>query len=243
MHVAFRDTFETCPRCGTALEDAKSVRGCRSCGGALVDEAVLAEMLLEMLPAPPRAFGQLALSEAKRGDKLACPSCGAAMKPTTIHEVELDHCKKHGVWFDPDELRVALYRVARDGLPPFKEWEPIIPRFDAPRPKPSPPVEPGKPTVTFRIAQPDGTQHDVTLAHTVIKVGRVASAHLRVENDPDVSRLHAVIEVEHDKLTIIDLGSSSGTYVNEQKISRATASIGDVLRVGSTQIAIVSRAP
>jgi hypothetical protein len=213
VHVAFRDTFDKCPRCGTALEDAHSARGCRTCGGAFVEEPVLAEMILQMLPPPPRVFGTLALSElARQGTPLPCATCAAPMRTVRIHDIDLDHCPKHGVWFDPNELRVLLYRSADPkNPPPFDEWSPIAPRLDAPRPKPPapPPIDIGGPSVTFRVSLPDDTWQDVTIDKPVVKVGRLATCALRIQHDDTVSRLHAVIEIEPDGMTIIDLGSGT----------------------------------
>jgi Zn-finger nucleic acid-binding protein len=243
--MAFRDTFDRCPRCGVTLEDAHSARGCRSCGGAFVEEPVLAEMILQMLPPPPRVFGPLALSEAKRtGSPLACPSCGEAMKPTTIHEVELDHCKKHGVWFDPDELRITLFRVADPvNPPPFQEWVPIAPLPRVPPPPPSRPRPASRraPTITLGITLPGVVHHRVELDKHIIKIGRLATCDVVIESEA-VSRLHAVIEVGA-QLEIIDLGSTSGTFVNDQRVTRTALAIGDMIRIGPMQIEILTRSP
>lgn len=49
--MTYRDSFENCPRCAIALVDAGSVRACSGCHGQWVQEPVLAEMVLAMLPA------------------------------------------------------------------------------------------------------------------------------------------------------------------------------------------------
>jgi Zn-finger nucleic acid-binding protein len=236
--VAFRDSFDQCPRCGITLEDAQSARGCRGCNGMFLDEPVLSEMILEMLPPPPRAYGPLALSEVKRtGTQLACPSCKDAMKPTTIHEVELDHCAKHGVWFDQDELRITLYRVALpDNPPPFREWEPAptVPPVQAPRAKAAPKVEPTARRLTFVM-----NGESITTQIGVIKIGKLASAALRIQDD-EVSRLHAVIEVNRDDVTLIDLGSTTGSYVNGERVTKTKLQDGDTMRFGRTEVQILT---
>jgi hypothetical protein len=211
-----------------------------------VVQPVLSEMILRMLPPPPRIWGTLKLSEAKRtGQALGCPSCGEPMKPTTIHEVELDHCSKHGVWFDQDELRITLYRVADpQNVPPFNEWAPApeLPRRPTtpPRVRAQPPPIPKQsgPTLHVEIREPDQPPREVALQHGVIKIGRVPSAHLRIEHDANVSRLHAVIELE-DAITIIDLGSSSGTIVNGTKVTKTKLEVGDVVQLGDSVVTIV----
>ena len=54
-------------------------------------------------------------------------------------------------------------------------------------------------------------------------------------SDPDVSRRHAAIQIMAGELSIEDLGSTNGTFVNgEQITARRTLSGGDEVRIGST---------
>ena len=67
--------------------------------------------------------------------------------------------------------------------------------------------------ITFYFFEGDEVAHTETLSEDVIKIGRLESSHLRIE-DEDVSRMHAVIEVGGpDEVYIIDLGSTSGTIL------------------------------
>jgi len=204
-----------------------------------------------MLPPPPRVWGALSLSEAKRGDTLACPQCGDAMKPTVIHEVELDHCPKHGVWFDSDELRITLYRVADpSNPPPFKEWEPapFLPAPPPPMPAMPPPVKGppmnqrdlGSPLLVFEITEPGGATREVSVQSEVIKIGTMQKAQLRLGNDSSVSRMHAVIEAKPDELNVIDLGSNAGTFVNGERKNKARLAIGDTIRIGDTMLRLAN---
>src|SRR5262249_46390245 len=56
-------------------------------------------------------------------------------------------------------------------------------------------------------------------------------------SDPFASRLHAEIRQEGDHVTLVDLGSANGTYLNGQRV---TGSIGlqpmDRVRIGETEI-------
>ena len=73
----------------------------------------------------------------------------------------------------------------------------------------------------------------------IIKIGRLASAHLRLE-DPKVSRIHAVIEVADNKeAAIIDMGSAEGTRVNGEKVSRVRLKHGDEIGLGDSRLVIV----
>jgi len=73
----------------------------------------------------------------------------------------------------------------------------------------------------------------------IIKIGRLASAHLKLE-DPKVSRIHAVIEVSSDgqELSIIDMGSSEGTFVNGERISKEKLRDGDEIKVGECRLVL-----
>ena len=70
----------------------------------------------------------------------------------------------------------------------------------------------------------------------IIKIGRLSSAHLCIE-DERVSRIHAVIEVAGDgSVSIIDMGSVEGTFVNGKRVSKCALSTGDTIVLGDTTI-------
>jgi hypothetical protein len=76
---------------------------------------------------------------------------------------------------------------------------------------------------------------------SIIKIGRLASAHLRLD-DPKVSRIHAVIEVSPaGEMSITDMGSAEGTQVGGERITKVTLEDGDEIVVGGTRL-IVSQA-
>ena len=59
-----------------------------------------------------------------------------------------------------------------------------------------------------------------------------------VLNSLEVSRYHASIELQQDKLIIIDRGSSNGVLVNGQKQSQSQIEPGDTIQIGNYQISI-----
>ncbi|HEY5938782.1 MAG TPA: AgmX/PglI C-terminal domain-containing protein [Kofleriaceae bacterium] len=89
--------------------------------------------------------------------------------------------------------------------------------------------------LTFRIFHSNQIVREVKLAQSVIKIGKVPTAHVRLE-DESVSRMHAIIEVAGDQATIIDLGSTRGTFVNGQKINKATLRDGDSIVIGESRM-------
>jgi len=57
-----------------------------------------------------------------------------------------------------------------------------------------------------------------------------------------VSRLHAVVRLEDEKLTIMDLGSANGTYVNGARVlpnSEQRISSGDLIALGKLKFQLV----
>ena len=90
--------------------------------------------------------------------------------------------------------------------------------------------------LTFRIYKNDQFLREETLAQPVIKVGKLSSSHLRLDDD-SVSRMHAVIEVSGPgSISIIDLGSTKGTQVNGQKVNKANLQDGDLIVLGDIRI-------
>jgi len=68
-----------------------------------------------------------------------------------------------------------------------------------------------------------------------VTIGRERSDVL-LDDDGEVSRNHAVVRQSSEGLEVQDLGSTNGTFVNEQKISEPTKlSSGDIVRVGQTR--------
>jgi len=75
-------------------------------------------------------------------------------------------------------------------------------------------------------------------------IGRVApEAQGRLGDDPEISRRHAYISRGADgQLTIEDLGSANGTFVNDERINAPrTLDAGDVVRVGKTVLQVTDR--
>ena len=91
--------------------------------------------------------------------------------------------------------------------------------------------------LTFRIFKQGQLVRTETLTQGVIKLGKVASAHLQLD-DESVSRMHAILEVTQDQVSLIDLGSTRGTFVNGQRINKATLQSGDTITVGDVRVEV-----
>ena len=83
---------------------------------------------------------------------------------------------------------------------------------------------PAKPPARSRAANPDYQRGpDVILA------------------DSAISRAHAMLFVDKGGAGIVDLASTNGTYVNNKRIASAMLEHGDVIAVGSSEIAVTVR--
>ncbi len=90
----------------------------------------------------------------------------------------------------------------------------------------------------FALYRNDQLIRKETVASSILKIGRDDRAHLRVD-DVKVARMHAVIEIDpDDAVTLIDLGSEGGTFVNDKRINKCALRPGDRVRVGSTTIVL-----
>ena len=69
-------------------------------------------------------------------------------------------------------------------------------------------------------------------------VGRAARADFIVDAAL-VSRLHCRITAAADRLEVVDLKSTNGTYVNGKRIDKAHLGDGDRLRLGRVELTIV----
>jgi class 3 adenylate cyclase len=73
-----------------------------------------------------------------------------------------------------------------------------------------------------------------------LTVGRGDDAGLLID-DPEISRVHAVIGSTAEGLEIRDLGSLNGTLVNGERISSPTLlAPGDVVKIGATRVEVLS---
>jgi hypothetical protein len=70
-----------------------------------------------------------------------------------------------------------------------------------------------------------------------IKVGKLSSSHLRLDH-ASVSRIHAVIEKRGGEISVIDLGSKEGTFLNDKKVTKGKLADGDVVRFGTALITV-----
>jgi len=93
-------------------------------------------------------------------------------------------------------------------------------------------------TLNLKIFHGDKLVDHKTLTQDVIKIGKLKSSHLYIEDDT-VARMHAVIEVSGSDVRVIDLGSSTGTLLNGQRVEKnAVLRHGDQLGFGPYRVEV-----
>ncbi|MCC7434342.1 MAG: FHA domain-containing protein [Methanoregulaceae archaeon] len=99
---------------------------------------------------------------------------------------------------------------------------------------PSAPAAPAGASLTILNGPNPGQQVRVVDA---VEIGREASG-LRLDHDRNASRRHARIELSPSGLMITDLGSTNGTFVNDQRITQSPIRSGDRIRIGGTELRV-----
>ncbi len=99
----------------------------------------------------------------------------------------------------------------------------------------SPTAEPG--------AVIDDGEREFLLDGRDIAIGRAPSCDIVLAGDQLASRRHALLRLRDDSYTVVDLGSSNGTYVNDEEIhAETTLHDGDRVTVGGHDL-LFSTAP
>lgn len=86
-------------------------------------------------------------------------------------------------------------------------------------------------------SESDGKAVEVALDGRDIAIGRSPACNVVLDNDQLVSRRHALMRFNGAQYTIVDLGSSNGTYVNEVEIRQAAPlNDGDLIAIGEHEL-------
>jgi pSer/pThr/pTyr-binding forkhead associated (FHA) protein len=83
----------------------------------------------------------------------------------------------------------------------------------------------------------DGDRRSFSIVRDMTVIGRREDCDLRIPVG-DVSRKHCRLVMDGETLKVEDLGSSNGTYVNNQRVQEAWVAAGDVIQVGPVQFVV-----
>ncbi len=92
------------------------------------------------------------------------------------------------------------------------------------------------------IVKQGGESREVVLMKDNFCIGRTPENDLEVK-DSLISRRHSSVVRRGDRHVVYDLGSSNGTYVNQDRIEMRVLEDGDVIRLGDTEIVFRADGP
>lgn len=87
------------------------------------------------------------------------------------------------------------------------------------------------------IVGPDKGKHFPVSDEFTILLGRSKHANMQML-DMSVSRVHCEVEIRNRKILLTDLESASGTFVNNKRVTECELRLGDILRIGETQMKV-----
>ena len=139
-----------CPRC--AHELVPEARGdvtidrCGSCGGMWFDVGEVGRVLdlttegltKEQVDDVQRRLADRLPVAYAADPSIACVRCGKRMDRRTVaprSRILVDFCKPHGMWFDQGEFEALSAFVEADGLEILREWEDLVRKNDARKPR------------------------------------------------------------------------------------------------------------
>jgi pSer/pThr/pTyr-binding forkhead associated (FHA) protein len=83
-----------------------------------------------------------------------------------------------------------------------------------------------------------GRTREIPMPGEEFLIGRGADCDLRL-GEHDVSRHHCLIRLRDQEATLVDLGSSNGTYVNgERVLSQTSLRSGDEITLGTCRLLV-----
>jgi len=93
----------------------------------------------------------------------------------------------------------------------------------------------GRPPTTVVVRDESGKKvESVPLRDGAVQVGRAEACHVRI-GDRYASQFHARLYPKNGSWYVEDLGSTNGTYLNQQRVSgSAEVQAGDHIRIGKT---------
>jgi len=92
-------------------------------------------------------------------------------------------------------------------------------------------MEPGMSSLFVIQGRDQGKRYELTAVP--LTVGRDPANTIQL-HDTEVSRVHAEIQRENDRLVWIDRNSSNGSFVNSQRVQQCPLSSGDRVQIGRT---------
>ncbi|MEZ5426567.1 MAG: zf-TFIIB domain-containing protein [Pyrinomonadaceae bacterium] len=122
-----------CPRCKIKLKllqiDDIGIGECEKCEGVWVEEAVFEEICAdhERQAAVLKKFDEVfSHKKSPTVQYVPCPECGNLMNRSNFARVSgviIDSCRRHGLWFDAEELPRIIEFIRKGGLDHARQKE------------------------------------------------------------------------------------------------------------------------
>ncbi|HLZ25596.1 MAG TPA: FHA domain-containing protein [Ktedonobacterales bacterium] len=92
-------------------------------------------------------------------------------------------------------------------------------------------------SISSAEGQPGSDEREFILDEHDVAVGRSPSCDIPLSGDQLASRRHALIRFKNGHYTVVDLGSSNGTYLNDHEVREETPlQDGDFIKIGGHEI-------
>lgn len=89
--------------------------------------------------------------------------------------------------------------------------------------------------VSLVLIQNDGTIREAVVKPGTTLIGRQTGCHVRIPA-AEISRQHCEVLLKGETITVRDLGSANGTFVNGEKIDQRVLQAGDMVTIGSVNL-------
>ncbi len=154
--------------------------------------------------------------------RLKCPKCAEVFEVANPAGEELD------------ATNVGKGKQVRMEQPPGTDTDRVA--LD-PEPPELPQLAPLPRDLRFSLAVIAGSQAGsvFTVSKPRIFLGRGSTMDVQIR-DAEISRRHAMLEVRGEEATVVDLGSTNGTFLDGEKIERATIKHQQEFTLGSTTL-------
>jgi pSer/pThr/pTyr-binding forkhead associated (FHA) protein len=81
------------------------------------------------------------------------------------------------------------------------------------------------------LVMADGKQTEIPLRRPVQVIGRQTDCQIRIPTG-EISRHHCEVSLGEGKVSVRDLGSSNGTFVNRRRVTQTDVQAGDLIGLG-----------
>lgn len=91
--------------------------------------------------------------------------------------------------------------------------------------------------VSLIVVTAEGKQAEIAVKKPVVVVGRQTDCQIRIPSS-EISRHHCEVSIGEGKVSVRDLGSSNGTFVNKRRVTQAEVAAGDLIAIGDLVLVV-----